>query len=191
MIQSFNRQQIINGALRAMLAIGIYIATYYFFLFVLQGIMRDSFQELPPILQTALPLIPLPFIVYKGIQRWKMGIGNLNISEASIQLPESSGLMTNLADSNLRENTVYLYLLSSFFLAAPLQMMKAYDHFTGTIPEEHGLEAKLQIQLNALQQTNKWQDFAAYPGHERELIFLINMGKVDYSPAKGKIKIAG
>lgn len=177
--------------MRALLAIIIYIATYTFFLIVLKGIMRDSFRDLSPILQTILPLLPLPFIIYKGVQRWKMGVGNLSLSEASIQLPESSGLMMNIADTKLRQNAVFHYLISSFFLAAPLQMMRAYGHFTGTIPDEHGLEAKLQTLLNALQQTNKWQDFHAYPGHERELIFLINMGKVDYSPAKGKIKIAG
>ena len=175
--------------MRALLASIIYIATYYFFLFCIHGLMRDSYQELPAIIQTTLPLLPLPFIIHKGVQRWKMGVGNLTLSEASIQLPESSGLMMNIADSKLRKNVAFNYILTSFFLAAPLQMMQSYGHFNSTIPDEHGLETKLQSLLKTLQQINKWQDFTAYPGHERELIFLINMRKVDYSPAKGKIKV--
>jgi len=188
MIKSFNQRQIVHGFLRAILALIIYALTYCLFKFIFKEFIGNYYRDLPNAAQITLPILPMIFIIYKGVQRWRMGVGNLTISEASFQLPESSGLMMNIADSKLRQNVAFGYIFNSFFLAAPLQMMKAYDHFNGLIPTEFGLDAKLQALLKTITDVNKWQNFTDYPGQERELIFLINMGKVDYSPTKGKIK---
>lgn len=189
MIDQFNRQQIIHGCLRALLALAIYCASYYFFRFLLIHFMEDLYQDRPPLVRTVLPALPIAYIIYKGVQRWQWGLGHYTISESSIpHLPESRGLMSSVYNSDRRGDAAWNYLMKAFFLAGPIQMMKAYDHFNGRVPNEHGLEAKLHTLLKTLQQINKWQDFNAHPGHERELIFLINMGKVDYSANKGKIK---
>lgn len=189
MIDQFNRQQIIHGCLRSLLAVVIYITTYFFFRAFILHFMGSHYFDLPTPAQIAIPLLPLAYIIYKGIQRWKWGLGHYTISESGIpHIPESRGLMTSTYDYDQRKHAVLNYLATTFFLAGPIQMMKAYDHFNGTIPTEHGLETKLHTLLKTLQQIDKWQPFDAHPGRERELIFLINMGKVDYSPHKGKIK---
>ena len=80
------------------------------------------------------------------------------------------------------------YFLTILFLSAPMQMIKAYEHFQAVIPLDSQLEQRMIQLLAEIQSTNKWQDFNAHPGHERELIFLIKMGKVEYSPQKGRIR---
>lgn len=111
------------------------------------------------------------------------------MAESSIPDNSDTGLLNwHVYQKDRTSNATMNYLLTTLFLAGPIQLMQAYDHFQSRIPDEHGLETKLINLLTHLKQIDQWQDFNAHQGHERELIFLIKMGEVDYSPHKGKIR---
>jgi hypothetical protein len=80
------------------------------------------------------------------------------------------------------------YIVSRIALAAPLRLLRAIDCFQAILPPDAELEAELMRCLDQIKSVNRWQDVAAYHGHEREISLLIRMELLDYSPRTGKIR---
>ena len=190
MIEQFNRKQLIFAVLRALLSILIFSASFWFFKTVIAYFAWRFHTHPSPLFSNLASAICIIAIAVTGFKRWQMGVGNLTMTEASIPTLDTHPLLASMSDKRMVQSATINYILATFFLAAPLQMLKAYEHLRLRIPEEHGLEMHMLELLADIQRVGKWHDFSNYPGRERELIFLINMGKVDYSSQKGRIKAA-
>jgi hypothetical protein len=190
MIKPFNQRQIIYGCLRiSCAAIILWLFHILFMAFIGAYCQKHSIQ-LPDHLDSSLSISFLIIMIIIGLRRSQDGPGYYSLAESGIHAPDSESNVWNrrLATQDRRGNALFFHVFSNTLIAAPIQLRKAYNHFQRLVPNEHGLEIKLTTLLTTLQNIGKWHDFDAHPGHERELIFLINMGKVDYSPMKGKIR---
>jgi len=188
-IKKFNRNQFIYGSLRLLLSLFVFILTYGFFRWVVSAINHSLELELSSTILLGIPSVCVLAIAIAGIYRWKTGQREFTITESFIshQLDTDTGGAWG-TQNYMNRVTGPAYFLTMLFLAAPMQMIKAYEHFQSVIPLNDQLEQRMIQLLAELQSENKWQDFDARPDHRRELIFLINMGKVEYSPQKGRIR---
>jgi len=189
MIKKFNQQQIIFGCLRGLLSLVLFVFTYAFFSFITSFFAVNFGFDVPQKVVVAIASFCVLAVAISGFRRWKNGQGHFTMAEASIPDNTDTNLFSrNIAQQDLTSNATAIYLLTTLFLAAPIQLLKAYDHFQALIPLDDALENRMLNLLSQLQGLNKWQNFNAHAGAERELIFLIKMSKVQYSPTKGTIK---
>lgn len=190
MIKPFNQRQIIYGCLRICFAAIILFLFHLLVTGFIDAFCQKHSIHLPNHLDSAISITFLIIMIIIGLRRSLDGPGYYSLAEAGIHTPDSESNVWNrrLSTQDRQGNALILHIFTNTLIAAPIQLRKAYNHFQLLIPDEHGLEGKLSSLLKALQKIGKWHHFDAHPGHERELIFLINMGKVDYSPMKGKIR---
>lgn len=189
MIKKFNREQIIFGCLRGVLSFVLFVFTYTFFSYIASLFTKNFELDIPSEIIVALASACVLGVAISGFFRWKNGQGHFTMAESSIPDNRDTSLLSwHTTQKDLTSNATVTYLLTTLFLAAPIQLLKAYDHFQSRISLDDALEERMLDLLSQLQAINKWQDFNTHPGVERELIFLIKMGKVQYSPTKGTIK---
>lgn len=189
MIKKFNREQLIYGCLRGLLSLALFVVVYVFFSYI-ASLFAENFElNISSKVIVAIASACVLGIAASGFHRWKNGQGHFTIAEALIPDNTHTSLLNwHTYQKDLTSNATATYLLTTLFLAAPIQALKAYDHFQSIIPLDSALEDRMLALLAHLKQLNKWQNFTDHPGKERELIFLIKMDKVQYSPTKGAIK---
>lgn len=189
MIKTFNRQQVLYGCLRAALSLFLFAITYTFFHFIASLFVEEFELDVAPKVIISIASACVLGVAATGFFRWKNGQGHFTMAEANIPDNTDTSLLNwHVYQKDLTSNATSVYLLTTLFLAAPIQLLKAYDHFQSLIPQDSALETRMLEFLNQLQAINQWQDFNAHPGWERELIFLIKMGRIQYSAQKGRIK---
>lgn len=189
MIKTFNRQQVLYGFLRGLFSLILFILTYLFFHAVVTFVVNGFHLDISSLVVILISLGCVLCVLFSGYRRWKNGADEFAVGESFIsnQLdPDSGGAWGT--QNYVNRITGPAFYLTAIFLAAPDQLFKAWDHFQSTIPLDDALEQRMLDLLDRLKQINKWQNFNTHQGVERELIFLIKMGQVQYSPQKGRIK---
>ncbi|MGB0993874.1 MAG: hypothetical protein ACPG32_15570, partial [Akkermansiaceae bacterium] len=169
MIQEFNRSQLIYGILRVMLSVFLFVLMYGFFSIVGKFVTERFELEISAASLQLLAILCTVTVAVCGYLRWKNGQGHFSAAEALVsnQLDESYG--GALAVQRHTDRTTGIsYLLTSLFIAAPIQALKAWEHFQARIPHSLQLEQKLTDFLEELHRVNKWQDVLTYPGKEQE-----------------------
>lgn len=70
-------------------------------------------------------------------------------------------------------------------------MIRRYNRYqlSNLLPTTAGLEARLLETLAVLRAANKWQPITDYPNHRSEILYLAQIGKIDFSTAKGVPRI--
>ena len=77
------------------------------------------------------------------------------------------------------------YMLSQIFMAGPLYLFRARTLMASRIPAKPGLDERLKQTLNTLRKANKWQGLEDYPQTKEEVLYLAQMGLIDFSAHKG------
>lgn len=76
--------------------------------------------------------------------------------------------------------------IMSPLLSAPLLILHAWTLLSSRIPNTSGLEQELKVCLAALRAANKWQGMSEYGSQRTEILYLAQMGLIDFSAAKGE-----
>ena len=132
----------------------------------------------------------LLIITVSGYSSWKSGGGLRGYHESALyhELDLVSG-GTVMVDLYAHRITGSAHLLSQIFLAGPLCLLRAGTLWMGRIPNEPGLELRLGQTLSKLREINKWQAMTEHPQHSREILYLAQIGKIDFSAIKGVPRI--
>ncbi len=191
MIESFNRLQAAKtvGALLLGTATAAITLTFFYWtaLVVLSGMGAVNRQ----LAAWTCALLALGLVMVVGLMRGTQGRGHYNYAESGLMpgFDEStaSGFVANRKTMRL---TAPAYLLGQLFLASPLQFLQAKRHWERRLPDEHGLESNLHALLTEIESVGKWHDAQTYDTRMRELLFLVRLGRVEFSPRKGRVRFA-
>ena len=76
-------------------------------------------------------------------------------------------------------------MLGQIFMAGPQGILKSLTLFRSRIARTDALEEKLASALAALRAANKWQGLQDYPEWRSEILYLAQMGLIDFSGRNG------
>ena len=77
------------------------------------------------------------------------------------------------------------YLLGQIFMAGPQWLLRAWTLICSRISYSAELESNLEHTLATLRAANKWQGMNEYPNVKTEILYLAQMGLIDFSAHKG------
>ncbi len=191
MIASFNQQQTVKGVIASMLGLVALLLTAGFFYggswFVLRNLGVENRHSVALGIAGGAAFL----VMVVGWIRGKRGRGHYGFGESGLHVqlePVGGGaVMSNIYAQRVTAPT---YVLGQLFLAAPLQFLKAWHCFHSRIPENPVLEEQMKGLLEEIRAKGKWQDMAAYQDRMQELLYLIRLGAVEFSPRKGRIRAA-
>lgn len=121
-----------------------------------------------------------------GYRLWRNGGGFSSYHESGLYHnldPVSGGGLA--MDFYAHRVTGPAFLLGQLFLAGPLMILRALQHFKNRIAPDESLENSLRETLTLLQSINKWQSLSDHPGRERDILVLAKIGRIDFSTARG------
>ena len=185
MISEFNRSQIIWGVVGLAGSVVCYVLAWLFFEYgAAMALHACGFSTGGA---PGLALLALACITFSGWQTWKNGEGFQSYSESAFYHDFGGGAET-AGNHRGAKMTGLAYVLSQSFLAGPLLLLRSLHRLRNLVPNEAGLEHKLGHLLAVLHAANKWQGPSDYPGHEREVLLLNFMKKIDYSRHNGNVR---
>jgi hypothetical protein len=121
-----------------------------------------------------------------GYRAWKAGGGLYSYHESSLYhnlgSDSAGGYYTSLYTHRV---TAPAYILSQIFMAGPLWILRAWTLFHSRIPYSVHLESSLERTLAVLRAVNKWQGLNECPAARTEILYLAQMGHLDFSTFKG------
>jgi hypothetical protein len=186
MIDRYNRLQItravfagITGALCCGLA-------YLFFRYVPAFVAAQFGHPLASSTAIVIGLLGLAAVFFSGYRRWKRQGGLYSYHESALYhdfAGDSAGGV--VVDCYAHRLTGAAYIVSQIFLAGPLLLFRAATLVKSRIPSSRDLEERLQSTLDAIRTANKWQSVNEYPDSKSEVLFLAQMGLIDFSAYKG------
>lgn len=77
------------------------------------------------------------------------------------------------------------YVLGQIFMAGPQFLLRAWTLLRSRIKYSAELESRLESTLTVLRAANKWQGLAEYPDSRSEVLYLAQMGLLDFSSHNG------
>jgi hypothetical protein len=130
-------------------------------------------------------------VFWTGWDLWRRGFGQQDFLDsefsAGFDRSTASGCWANYQTADARGAS---YLMSQVALAAPIQLLKGFDLLRSRIEIQPGLNAELEVLLEMIRRRKAWHPISEYGQRSIHVAYLIRMGKVDFSPRKGVIKVA-
>ena len=186
MITSYNRIQIIKAILSLVGGAVAYALAFLFFKFAFSFLSSAFHLGLSGSGVFALVTAALAVITFSGYREWKRGGGFKGYHESALYHDlgeDTAGAF--VVDHYAHKLTGPAYVLSQTFLAGPLLTLRSLTTLRSLIPGDVELEKRLKETLEVLQQAGKWQSLTEYPDRVREVFYLAQMGKIDFSTHKG------
>lgn len=185
MIRRYNRNQILLAILGAAGGGICYLLAYLFFRHV-PAIAAGQFGfHFKPATFVALAILALAVLTSSGYRRWKTGGGLQGYHESAfyheMDIRSGGALMVDIYAHRI---TGSAHVLSQVFLAGPLGLLKCGTLAASRIPYSPKLEERLAETREILRAVNKWQAITEYPDLKTEILYLAQMGLIDFSTAK-------
>lgn len=186
MIKRYNQSQTIKAVL---LFIGglICCGLAYLFFRTLPVFLAWQFNyPLPKMVPVCIGLIGLAATWFSGYRTWKNRGGLFSYHESGLYHDLGDGTTGAIVtDFYAHRVTAPAYLLGQVFLAGPLWILRAWTLLHGRIPYSAELESSLEDTLAKLRAANKWQGPGEYPEARAEILYLAQMGLIDFSDYDG------
>jgi hypothetical protein len=190
MIRRYNRYQIFRAVLCLAGGLFCYFLAWLFFRHVPVLIayqFRIPFPERAAVMVAALGLAAVSF---SGYRSWRAGGGLQGYHESALYHDlgeETAGAF--IVDFYAHRITGPAHILSQVFLAGPVLLLRVPTLIANLLPSNAGLEGRLIDALAILRAANKWQPITDYPDLKSEILYLAQIGKIDFSTAKGTPRI--
>lgn len=186
MIRAYNFKETLRGL--ACIPAGLigFACAWWFFRHVPGNTLRKFGIEVPESWLFLVAVIVLVLIAVSGFRLWRRGGGFSSYQDSGLyhDMDAVSGGSV-VADIYLHRVTGPAHLLSQLFLAGPLMLLRAVDHFRNRIRPDARLDESLAATLAMLREINRWQSLSEHPGLEREILLLARMKHIDFSTARG------
>lgn len=186
MIRAYNLKETLLGLVCIPAGLIGFGCAWWFFRYVPGHALRKFGIHVPEFWLFVVAVIVLLVIAVSGFRLWRRGGGFSSYQDSGLYHdmdPVSGG--TVVADVYLHRVTGPAHLLSQLFLAGPLMLLRAVDHFRNRIRPDARLEESLKSTLDHLRAINRWQALSEHPGLEREILLLARMKHIDFSTARG------
>ena len=187
-IRRYNTSQIISGLLRIVLGAVAFWLAFIFFRFGAEkvvhhypGISRFSPSQIAAACTALMGL--------GGLWQWRKGEGHTTFAESNfftMQAVVNSASDTRLTLVGLAP--AMAYMLSQIFLAGPLRVLRAFEHWKSRIPNSPVLENELIALHGQLRAKNKWLPVSEFVGREQHIVYLARLDLIDWSPRKGTLR---
>lgn len=186
MIRRYNLKQTILAALSLVGGLLCCAIASSFFGWAPSYVAKNLGHVLPPSVAVGLGFLGLLATFVSGYRAWKSQGGFYGYHESALyhDLGKDSGGAV-MVGYYTQQVTAPAYILSQIFLAGPLMLLRAGTMIFSRIPNTPDLEERLRQTLDVLQKANKWQSLNEYPLAAKEILYLAQMGLIDFSTHKG------
>lgn len=186
MIGRYNRSQTIQTVLAVLGGLVCCYLAYLFFRYLPAFALGQFGYKLSPLIASMIGLLGLGAIWISGYKTWKSGGGLYGYHESALyhDLGEDTAGAFVLGYYAHRV-TAPAHILSQLFLAGPTLLLRARTLQASLLPDTPELVTRLEDTLTLLKEANKWQSLNEYPNHRAEILYLAQMGLIDFSAHKG------
>lgn len=190
MIRRHNLKQVLLAILAAGGGLICYFLAYLFFRHIPALASSQFGFPMTPTVAAAVAAAGVLAVSLSGYRVWKAGGGLQGYHESAFyhDMEINSG-GSAMVDLYAHRVTGTAHILSQVFLSGPLGLLRCGTLLAGRIPNSPGLENRLSQTLEILRTANKWQSITEYPNHHEEILYLAQMGLIDFSAAKGVPRI--
>lgn len=190
MIRAYNRKQILT-ALLCIAGGGIcYFLTYLFFRHGPAWAASMFGIKMSENVVLATTVAGLAATTWSGYRTWQAGGGLRGYHESAFYHDlgeETAGAF--VVDFYMHRITGPAHVLSQLFLGGPLLLFRARTLFASLLPVDQALDNRMAESLGILKAANKWQSINEYPEMETEILYLAQIGRIDFSAVKGAPRI--
>ncbi|MCB1228148.1 MAG: hypothetical protein KDK99_20245, partial [Verrucomicrobiales bacterium] len=151
------------------------------------GWVADSFHdEIPDWGRQVLAVCLMLGVTWSGLRTWREESHFHGYQDSALRPdfnPAGGGGV--VVEMYAHRITGPAYLLGQVILAGPLLLMRAVGRLRNWIAPSPELERDLKEMLETLRKVDRWQEITDYPGRERLILLLAQMGKIDMSRLRG------
>lgn len=184
MIRHYNRCQRFLAACFLIGGLFCYFLAFLFFRLVPAFIASQFSVPFSNGMANTVALLGLAAVSFSGYRRWRTGGGLRGYHESALYHDlEGDTAGAFIVNHYAHRITGPAHLLSQVFLAGPLFLLRVPTIFANLLPTTRGLETRLQETLTILRTANRWQPLTDYPELKTEILYLAQIGKIDFSPA--------
>ncbi len=190
MISRYNTLQVIGSIYSFLLGITCFALAYLFFRHVPPFVSSQFDYTMSHMWSVGIAAGCLLLLTFSGYRVWKSKGGLYSYHESALYHNlgcESAGAF--VIDRYAHRVTGSAYLLSQIFLAGPLFVLHGVSLLASRIPHRTEVERRVEEALAALRAANRWQSIDDYPSMRTEILYLAQMGKIDFSAHKGTPRI--
>lgn len=186
MVARYNRVQLLKAVLAAAGGLACCCCAWLFFFWTFRLVAAGFHLELPAIAGPLAGLAGVAAAFLSGWRVWRQRGGLYGYHESGLyhDFGTRSGGAA-MADLYAHRVTGWAYLLSQLFLGGPLLLFKARTLLASRIAGSAELEQRLASTLATLRAVGKWQGLEDHPQARTEILYLAQMGCLDFSAHKG------
>lgn len=186
MISRYNQSQTIKAMFLLMGGICCCGLAYGFFRYLPVFVAGQFGYTLGVSVAVASGLLGLAAAWFSGYRSWKSRGGLFGYHESGLYHDlgeETAG--AQVVDFYAHRITGPAYLIGQIFMAGPQGILKSLTLLRSRIARSDALEKRLETTLATLQAANKWQGLNDYPEWRSEILYLAQMGLIDFSARNG------
>jgi hypothetical protein len=186
MITRYNATQLVKAVVAALLGGVCLYLTFLFFRHAPPFVAGQFGYSWTPLLANIVASICVIIVLVSGYLTWRSQGGLHGYHESSLyhDLGEDTA-GAYVVDHYAHRVTAPAYVLVQLFLSGPLQLLRCRTLLGSLVPKSPELELRLQSTLETLRRANKWQSLNEYPSLRTEVLYLAQMGLIDFSAHKG------
>ncbi len=186
MIRRYNRSQTIKAIF--LIVGGLFCCGLAFLFFrYLPAFLASQFRyTLSTPLAVGIGFLGLAAAWFSGYRTWKARGGLFSYHESGLYHDlDGDTAGAHVVDFYAHRVTGPAYVLGQIFMAGPQFLLKAWTLLRSRITHSPDLESRLEGTLAVLRTANKWQGLNEYPGSRSEILYLAQIGLLDFSAHKG------
>lgn len=186
MIRRYNQSQTIKAAFLIVGGSFCCWLAYLFFRYLPAFLANQFGYTLSATVGVGFGFIGLAAAWFSGYRTWKARGGLFSYHESGLYHDldgETAGAC--VVDFYAHRVTGPAYVLGQIFMAGPQFLLRAWTLLRSRIKYSAELESRLESTLTVLRAANKWQGLAEYPDSRSEVLYLAQMGLLDFSSHNG------
>ena len=189
MIARHNLRQSLLAVLSLCIGLCAFAAAWWFFKFATAfSIQRLGGNVSAPLL-SLIAWTCVALIALAGFLRWRNGGGYHRFDESGLMITAEPRTGVSLDVHETAERIgAWTYVLGQIFLAGPLRVLRAFEHWKSRIPNSPVLENELIALHGQLRAKNKWLPVSEFAGREQHIVYLARLDLIDWSPRKGTLR---
>lgn len=186
MISRYNRTQTVKAILLTIGGLFCCWIAYLFFRYVPVFLGWQFGHALPTQIAVGIGILGLAASWFSGYRTWKARGGLFSYHESGLYHDfgdHTAGAY--IVDFYAHRITGPAYALGQIFMAGPQFILRAWTLLRSRISRSAELESRLENTLAALRSANKWQGLHEYQESRSEILYLAQMGLIDFSGHNG------
>lgn len=186
MINRYNRSQFVKAVFLSVGGLFLCWLAYIFFRYVPALVSWQLSYPLPTAVGICVGLAGVAVAWFSGYRTWKTRGGLFSYHESGLYHDlgnDTAGAV--ITDFYAHRVTGPAYILGQIFMAGPQWILRAWTLLNSRIPYSAQLESSLESTLAVLRAANKWQGLTEHPGARTEILYLAQMGHIDFSAHNG------